>query len=256
MTVKPTLYHFAYFTEKNYRKLLKLAKKNYAFKFFNSYSKPPYVLWRHDVDCSVHRGLSLAKIEKELGVKSTYFFHLHSPYYNLLEEASHYRVKKILALGHEIGLHFELPFYPKIKTKNDLKEKLKFEKELVDDFFSVNVKVFSFHNPEFANALKFDDDKIAGMINTYGKTIRKNNYYCSDSNGYWRFKRLEDVLKEHQESTLHVLTHPEWWQKQAMSPKERLYRCIEFRAKRNIETYNRGMKLLGRKNIGPKISNG
>ena len=119
MTVKPTLYHFADFTEKNYRKLLKLAKKNYAFKFFNSYSKPPYVLWRHDVDCSVHRALSLAKIEKELGVKSTYFFHLHSPYYNLLEEASHNRVKKILALGHEIGLHFELPFYPKMKTKNE-----------------------------------------------------------------------------------------------------------------------------------------
>ena len=77
MTVKPTQYHFEDFTEKNYRKLIKLAKKNYVFKFFNSSNKPPYVLWRHDVDCSVHRALCLAKIEKELGVKSTYFFHLH-----------------------------------------------------------------------------------------------------------------------------------------------------------------------------------
>ena len=29
---------------------------------------------------------------------------------------------------------------------------------------------------------------------------------------------------------LHVLTHPEWWQAEAMSPRRRIMRCIEGRA--------------------------
>ena len=32
------------------------------------------------------------------------------------------------------------------------------------------------------------------MINTYAKYFKENVEYCSDSNGYWRYKRLEDFL--------------------------------------------------------------
>ena len=53
------------FTEKHYRYLIKTAKKNYLFEPFTAKTKLPHVLWRHDVDFSMHRASSLAKIENK-----------------------------------------------------------------------------------------------------------------------------------------------------------------------------------------------
>jgi hypothetical protein len=41
--------------------------------------------------------------------------------------------------------------------------------------------------------------------------FRQEVGYCSDSNGYWRVRRLEDVLREAKDERLQVLTHAEWW---------------------------------------------
>lgn len=249
MKIKSQKYYFSDFTESNYKKLLKLAKKYYSFKLFGNYINSPYVIWRHDLDCSVHRALKLAKIEHDLGISSTYFLHLHSQFYNLFEKEIYDKIKKIIHLGHNIGLHFELGFYEKTKSKKEFERLLSFEKKILQNLFNIDVKVFSFHNPDFANSMKFNDDKIAGMINTYGKSIIKNHYYCSDSNGYWRFRRLEEILKEHKELKLQVLTHPEWWQKYPMSPQKRINRCIDIRSKRTKEFYKKTLKQLNRKNI-------
>jgi hypothetical protein len=88
------------------------------------------------------------------------------------------------------------------------------------------------------------------MINVYGEKIKKNYYYCSDSNGYWCFKRLEDLLRDNNEKYLHVLTHPEWWQKSPMSPRARVERCINYRVKHTKKFYDDTIWKLSRKNIG------
>lgn len=242
-------YQFSDFTEKNYEKLLKLAKQNYNFVSYSNITKDPHVLWRHDVDFSIHRSLKLAEIEKKVGVCSTHFIRLHSEFYNVFEKEIFARIKKIMSLGHEIGLHFDYDFYS-IKNFSELEGNLSFEKNIIEKLFSTKINVFSFHNPESKNALKFDQDVIADMINVYSEKIKKTYYYCSDSNGYWRFKRLEDLLREKNEKYLHVLTHPEWWQKSAMSPRARVERCIDFRAKHTKEFYDNIIKTLGRKNVG------
>ena len=69
------------------------------------------MLWRHDVDISVHRALALARIEADLGVRATYFFTLHSSFYNLLEPAVAARARELLALGHWLGVHFDVAAY-------------------------------------------------------------------------------------------------------------------------------------------------
>lgn len=124
---------------------------------------------------------------------------------------------------------------------------LSFEKNILETLFQTEVKVFSFHNPT-EEILKNDNYKYAGMINTYASYFKENVEYCSDSNGYWRHKRLEDFL-EQKHSKIQVLTHPGWWQKDIMSPRDRIQRCIDGRAKKVEKTYDSILNAHGRKNV-------
>ena len=104
-------YHFADFTEDGYRGMLKAAARGYSFEPFGTGSAEPHVLWRHDVDFSPHRALRLAEMEAEQGVRATYFLFLHSHLYNLMEADVFARTRRILELGHWLGLHFDAGFY-------------------------------------------------------------------------------------------------------------------------------------------------
>jgi hypothetical protein len=73
--------------------------------------------------------------------------------------------------------------------------------------------------------------------------------YCSDSNGYWRFDRLYDVIKSKKYKKLQVLTHPEWWQEEVRSPKERVLNILEQRKAFTNTFYDNLMIEMGRENI-------
>ena len=80
-------YHPSDFETKNYRRLLQIAKERFNFRTYTQFSKhEQFILWRHDVDFSVHRAKKLAQIESEERVHSTFFFHMHSEFYNLMED--------------------------------------------------------------------------------------------------------------------------------------------------------------------------
>ena len=83
------------FTEKNYLKILKNINSNVIF-FSEKDKKKSFTLLRHDIDFSPHRALALAKIEKKIGVRSTYFIQLTSLYYNVFESSVTKKFFKIL----------------------------------------------------------------------------------------------------------------------------------------------------------------
>ena len=124
------------------------------------------------------------------------------------------------------------------------------EKMLLENVFDQPIRVVSYHNPDVSNVLQFEAFLLAGMINTYGADFKTNWGYCSDSNGYWRFKRLHDVLESLEYEQLQVLTHPVWWQETAMLPRERIERCTQGRADYCLSGYDSDMKAFGRTNIG------
>jgi hypothetical protein len=90
---------------------------------------------------------------------------------------------------------------------------------------------------------------LGGMLNVYSSYFQKNVPYVSDSNGYWRFKRLKEVLTSATEPCLQVLTHPEWWQEKLMSPKEKVWRCIDGRAESTKALYLKNLAEAGRQVI-------
>lgn len=237
--------HETDFTESNYENLLgKIDNKTIFYDEIDTQSS--FALWRHDVDFSVHRAYALACLEKKMNVKATYFIQLGAMFYNIFEEEIKELILNILSLGHQIGLHFD-PTQYKINTKEGLEKYLTFEKDILENLLKTQIKVFSFHNPT-EEILKYDDFKYAGMINTYAKYFKENVEYCSDSNGYWRYKRLEDFLNE-KHTKIQVLTHPTWWQKEVMSPRNRIQRCIDGRAKNTSKKYDGLLDEYGRENV-------
>ena len=237
------------FTEDDYRSLVRLAASKYRFVSFPEARSAGSgsILWRHDLDFSVHRALALARIEADEGARATFFLHPHSAFYNLLEADVATRVDEIAALGHDLGLHFDPTFYA--GRRKPPEEALRAERALLEDVFERPILAFSLHNPDVAG---WDDDRdeIAGMVNAYGRSLRESFGYVSDSNGYWRYRRLRDVLEAREEERLHVLTHPEWWVPEPLSPRERVSRCIDGRAERQHERYDRVVAAMGRENVG------
>ena len=95
------------FTLGAYRVYLKAIRSSHSNilrfdEFFLANPKPDsFCLIRHDVDRRPKRALQMAKLEKEMGINSTYYFRAKPCAFN--PEI----IKGIAALGHEVGYHYE-----------------------------------------------------------------------------------------------------------------------------------------------------
>ena len=242
-------YRFDDFTETRYREILRITREHYSFERFGTPADLPHVLWRHDVDMSVHRARRLAQIEADEGVTSTYFFLLQSEYYNLFEPTVHKLAREITDLGHAVGLHFDLAIDHADADSDALVSRLAFERKILESLLNTEIDVFSFHNPDFSNALQLGQTRIGGLINAYGSDLRERYSYVSDSNGYWRFRNLREVVTERKMPKLHVLTHPTWWTPDVLSPRQRVARAIDGRASNAHAAYDAVLDVLGRVNV-------
>ncbi len=234
------------FTEAAYRRLVQAARERYPFlSFADAVTAEAGVLWRHDIDMSMHRALALATIEHAENVKATYFVHLHSRFYHALEDAIVDRLRAIVALGHEVGLHFDRRFVPAMGPS--LETAVAAEAALVERIAGAPVAALSFHDPDVGGAVD-DADRIGGLVNAYGRSIRDRFGYGSDSNGYWRHAPLIELVAAGH-PRLQVLTHPEWWVPEPMSPRARVARAIEGRAAYQAAKYDAAITAVGRENI-------
>ncbi len=90
-------------TLKIYKRLIKSLKDNgYIFTTdINILHKNKSIMMRHDVDSWPINALKMARMERELGVKSIYYFRKKRISLNIGY------LKQIADLGHEIGYHYE-----------------------------------------------------------------------------------------------------------------------------------------------------
>lgn len=236
------------FTESKYKKVLLEAKNHYRFIKFREALKTehPAILWRHDIDFSIHRALALAKIERDLEISSTYFIHLHNSFYNALENIIMRMIREIISLGHSIGLHFDPTTFSDV---GNWTEKIAWEKAILENYFDVEIEAVSWHNPEFCGWLSVNEHQICGMVNAYSSQIREKFTYFSDSNGYWRFEPVPSVIKSQKYERIQVLIHPCWWTEELIPPRKRILRCAEGRSQNNIRDYDRFIQESGRLNI-------
>lgn len=243
------------FTFANYCLLLDLAKKHYQFVTPEDAIRDDNrcVLWRHDVDLSLNRAVRLAEAEASRGIVATYFLNPHAEFYNVLELGQFEKVKRLIALGHRIGLHFDPHFYA-IQSEERLSSLVAKEAAWLREWFDVDIAAFSFHNPTDA-VLACDQEHYGGLVNCYSQRFRRDFGYCSDSNGYWRYRRLCDVLAEGADYRLQVLTHPGLWQEEQIPARSRVFRCIYGRAEQVLLSYDTILEDAARRNVAGEDAN-
>lgn len=245
------LYKFDYFTLQHYGEIVAMAR-NYGFEFisfeedFNQERKD--VIWRHDVEFSPDIALKMAHIEAEIGARATYFFQLHSDYYNTLSRHFTEVLREIQSLGHYIGLHFDAHYY-NIQTQENLDKYIQLDKEYFNSVLGLNLKVFSFHNTN-PFILGCEEYKYGGLINVYSSYFKQHYNYCADSTGYWRYEILDEVIKDEKVRHLQVLTHDAMWPDGVvLSPRKRVMKSIQDNADRLKTGYDRFFLSSPAKNI-------
>lgn len=226
-------YKFDDFTLANYERLVALAvEKGYNFISYTDefIENRKDMLWRHDVEFEPDVALKMAEIEHKYSVKATYFFQIHSPFYNIFDK--HYAdvFHEIYALGHDVGLHFDSHFYG-INEEAQLNKYIELDRTYFEAVMGVKIKTYSFHNttPFTQSCLK---PMYGGLINVYSSHFKEKYSYCGDSLGYWRFDRLEEVLNDDNIQHLQVLTHDANWTEEVLSPRKRVRKFVYDKAEK------------------------
>ncbi|HEX2121980.1 MAG TPA: hypothetical protein VHL59_10100 [Thermoanaerobaculia bacterium] len=192
--------------------LAKAKARGFSFVRFEDFlpGRPPlperYIVLRHDVDFAPALSLQMAELEREAGVASTFFVLVDGQFYNPLQKEVIQQLRRIHALGHEIGLHFAVSS----AVEPDIGREVAFRLELLSTLAGVTVRSFSQHDPVNAGfatvALPEGHDACVDA----SRVIHDNDLlYVSDSAMMWRRYTFETALDENR--NLCLLAHPHSW---------------------------------------------
>ena len=205
---------FDQFTYEEYDKITRIFTPNLTNLVFSDFCNKnvpnSYFILRHDIDYCLSAAYDLAYFESKKGLRASYFLLLSSNNYNLLSEDSRDFPKKLIDLGHEVGLHYDIMA---MSNDNNMskKDSLMFEIEILSNLSGKDIKSIAMHNPSIYGADFFADEK--DFINVYNDKFTKDIKYFSDSCGAWRDEAYYTFTTLKLPDRLQLLTHPLFWGK-------------------------------------------
>ncbi len=168
----------------------------------------PFCILRHDVDYSPAAALRLAEQEAERGVRATYFLLTGSAYYNLLAPEHAGFARRLVALGHEVGLHYDvrsfLPF-----AREEWTRLLRAQAAFLSELAGQPVTSMAMHQPALHG-----DDPFRGssdFLNAYDERFTRDAAYVSDSCRAWRNSGWSMFERGEFPPRLQLLLHPINW---------------------------------------------
>ena len=165
---------------------------------------PRFLLLRHDIDSSPKYALQMAKLEKRLGVRSSYYVLMHSENYNPAAPAHWDALREIIEMGFEVGLHYETDFFE--NRKIDPLEGILNDVAALEKILHITIRSVSQHRPESNTFLKTLNEYY---VDAYNEELMHDMLYVSDSGFKWRGKSLMEQLGSH--DRIHALVHPLTW---------------------------------------------
>jgi hypothetical protein len=165
-----------------------------------------YILLRHDIDFAPAYSLEMAELEYERGIRSTYFVLVDGQYYNPLASETIRRIRRIHALGHEIGLHVAV----ESSVEPDLGREVALRLDILSDVVGAPVRSFSQHDPVNAGWARFAlPPGHEACVNAYEIVKQHDLLYVSESAMMWRQHTFETALD--QDRNLCLLAHAHSW---------------------------------------------
>ena len=197
------------FSLDHYRELLAAAQRGgYRFAQFDGEPEPGALYLRHDVDLDLEAALRMSALERELGIRSTYFLMTASVFYNLASTQGKEALVRLREDGHAVGLHSDWP---------DLR---------MDDRFDPLV---AWHNPD----PDYMREPIVGALNVMSDPWADN--YRSDSNQHWRSGCPHEELAARRFDWLQLLTHPEIWVYPGATMRETMLAMLDAKREQGLE---------------------
>ena len=197
------------FTYAAYQRLVEtLVGSGYVFcQYSNVYDYHRTVIMRHDIDFDLNKACQLAALEQQMGVASTYFVLVATDFYNVMSRRSREKIRTLISMGHDIGLHFDETQYA-IDTIEELQERVVDEAKVLSCALDHEISAVSMHRP--SQLMLRSNVGFPGLINSYSADFFAKMKYLSDSRMHWREDVIEAVTSR-QFDRLHILTHPFWF---------------------------------------------
>ena len=204
------------FSYNEYKNIIELVKNHLPIVDFGEVTEDmdKFCVLRHDIEFSIDRAYELAKIEKDLGVVSTYTVQVRNNTYNALSEKNIDLIKRIKDLGHHIGLHQN----PPVMEMEQLGRYILTDINILQHFYGFEIDRFAFHRPKKEYLSSYIT--LENKINCYDKKFfhyfdgdkpeKLNVLYLSDSNHKWKFGYPLD-FDFSKINKLQLLTHPYSW---------------------------------------------
>jgi hypothetical protein len=219
----------------NYRSLCAAIKERQSdcrfIAYLNSKEKKGNIILRHDVDRKPKRALRMAKIESEMGIRSSYYFR---------STKGSFRpdiMKEIEGMGHEVGYHYEVL----VRANGDAeKAVVLFEEDLKSFREYVEIKTICSHGSPLSK-IDSRDLWVEKSYSNYGiagdaSVSVTGVIYLSDTGGRWGSKanirdnvgdsidsilvnsthELIELLKNDFNINAYISCHPERWSNNAI----------------------------------------
>ena len=195
---------------------------------------PRFVIMRHDVEQNLNAAEAMAVIDSEAGVKSTFFL-LQSGDYNCFSECGARIVRRILSLGHDIGLHYDGGLLERLEL--DPATAVRSQIAMLESFFSTKVSAISAHMPARSPVSVV----VPHVVDVYSIPYCHAIKYVSDSLQRWREGVVTSLLEKHDK--IHLLTHECNWSESGLGWDEIMLRDAQDRfdrhRSRTLETIER-----------------
>jgi hypothetical protein len=165
-----------------------------------------YIALRHDVDFSPEHSLEMAELEHAAGAVSTFFVLVDGHFYNPLDSTIVRQIRRIHALGHEVGLHYAVSS----AVNADVGKEVAFRLDLLSDIVGAPVRSVSQHDPVNAGFAAMElPSGCQPCVDAYEAARTHGLLYVSDSAMMWRRYTFETALDE--DRNLCLLAHPHLW---------------------------------------------
>ncbi len=169
------------------------------------------VLLRHDVDISLPRARKMYEIEKEEGIRSTYFFRMHAERYS--HEEAIPLIKQLQNEGFGIGMHYDMLSF----TKGDREKAIAlFREDLLRLRETATTHIVCPHGHRKYKNREIWSELDRESLQVWSAYDMKYDIYISDAGG----KRIIDSRGRHilgrvgetkPGQVVQVLIHPDWW---------------------------------------------